>query len=232
VSARVAIDSFPDSAARYPGQAIVAVDVIRATTTAVTAVSRGHRLFVGASLEHAVSVAAGLDDPLLVGELGGHMPYGFDIQNSPLLVDQLTDRRPIVLLSTGGTHLIHEAARHGQAFVACLRNIDATARRLAARDGDVAVHRAGTRGEFREEDQIGCAWIAERLVAAGLEPANDATTACIERWNGAAVEAISASASAAYLLRTGQIADLEFVLGHLDDLDTAFTFVEGEVLAA
>ena len=102
MSARVAIDSFPDAASRYPGQAIVAVDVIRATTTAVTAVNRGHRLFVGASLEHATSLARKLDSPLLVGELGGNMPYGFDLQNSPSLVDHgflsrsqrlLTERR-------------------------------------------------------------------------------------------------------------------------------------------
>lgn len=232
MSARVAIDSFPDAAARYPGQAIVAVDVIRATTTAVTAVDRGHRLFVGASLDHAVSLAAELDDPLLVGELGGHMPYGFDLQNSPLLVDQLTDRRPIVLLSTGGTALMHQAARHGTAFVACLRNVSATAEHLAERGADVAIIGAGTRGEFREEDQLGCAWLAQRLADRGLEPANDETGALMDRWRGATVEAISASASAAYLLRTGQIADLEFVLGHIDDLDRSYRFVDGEVMAA
>jgi 2-phosphosulfolactate phosphatase len=232
VSRRFAIDSFPDAASRYPGRAIVAVDVIRATTTAVTAVDRGHRLFVAASLEHAMSLAEGLQEPLLVGELGGHMPYGFDIQNSPLLVDQLTDRRPIVLLSTGGTHLIHEAGRHGRAYVACLRNLSATARHVANAGVDVAVVGAGTRGEFREEDQLGCAWIAERLLDQGLEPANGETTACIERWRGASVDAISTSASAAYLLRTGQIADLEFVLSHVDDLETAYSFRDGEVVAA
>lgn len=232
MSRRVAIDSFPDAASRYPGQAIVAVDVIRATTTVVTAVSRGHRLFVAASLDHAMSLAEGLEDPLLVGELGGNMPYGFDLQNSPSLVDQLTDRRPIVLLSTGGTRLVNEASRNGRAYVACLRNLGATARHAAKADVDVAVVGAGTRGEFREEDQLGCAWIAERLVDQGLEPANDDTRAYIERWRGAPVDAISASASAAYLLRTGQIADLEFVLSHVDDLESAYGVRDGEVVAA
>ena len=91
---------------------------------------------------------------------------------------------------------------------------------------------AGTRGEFREEDQLGCAWIARRLVDIGFEPANDETSACIERWHGADADAITASASAAYLLRTGQIADLEFVLGHIDDLEHAYTVTDGEVLTA
>jgi len=66
--ASVVIDCFPDSVRRYrEGYAIVAIDVIRATTTAVTAVCLGRRCFPVPSIEHALPIAARLDQPLLVG---------------------------------------------------------------------------------------------------------------------------------------------------------------------
>src|SRR6187455_751440 len=67
-SRTVAVDFLAESAARYrDDHAIVAIDVIRATTTLVTAVSLGFRCFPVPSLEHAVPLAAKLDRPLLVG---------------------------------------------------------------------------------------------------------------------------------------------------------------------
>ena len=78
------IDCFPESVGAYRnGYAIVAVDVIRATTTAVTASRTWPKCFPVPSLEEAVPLAAKLYNPLLVGELGGSMPYGFDLNNSP-----------------------------------------------------------------------------------------------------------------------------------------------------
>ena len=71
----VAIDCFPENLVRYrDGFAIVAVDVIRATTTAVTGVALKRRCFPVPSVEVATVLAETLEEPLLVGELGGNMP--------------------------------------------------------------------------------------------------------------------------------------------------------------
>src|SRR2546423_10649354 len=104
----VVIDCFPERAGDYwEGHAIVAVDVIRATTTAITAVDRGWRCFPVPSLEVAVPLAARLERPLLAGELGGSVPYGFDLNNSPAAIASLEDvSRPLILLSTSGTRLL------------------------------------------------------------------------------------------------------------------------------
>ena len=68
----VVIDCFPESVPLYrDGYAIVAVDVMRATTTAVTCVELGRKCFPVPSLDAAVPLAARLTNPLLVGELGG-----------------------------------------------------------------------------------------------------------------------------------------------------------------
>src|SRR5437667_5682722 len=124
---KVVIDCFPESVENYRnGYAIVAVDIIRATTTAVTAVALGRRCFPVPSLEVAVPLAARLTNPLLVGELGGSMPYGFDLNNSPADLEYRTDiHRPMIFLSTTGTRVICGAEESQAVYVACLRNYSA-----------------------------------------------------------------------------------------------------------
>lgn len=228
----VVIDCFPESLPSYRnGYAIVAVDVIRATTTAVTCVALGRRCFPAPTLEAAVPLAARLPDPLLVGELGGSMPYGFDLNNSPADLEPRTDiHRPMLLLSTSGTRLICGAAEGQAMYVACLRNYNTQIAYLAAHHPAVAVIGAGSRGEFREEDQLCCAWIAAGLLAAGYEPQNERTIAIVERWHNLPVEAIVDGASAEYLRKTGQSRDLEFILTRIDDLDEVYRFERGEVV--
>jgi 2-phosphosulfolactate phosphatase len=230
----VAIDFLPESALRYgPGWAVVAVDVIRATTTAVTAATLGRRCFPVPSIEAALPVAAVLDRPVLCGELGGNMPYGFEITNSPVAVSALDPSdRPLILLSSSGTQLIHNAAGADAVYAGCLRNFTALIRHLAARHERVAVIGAGTRGEFREEDQRCCALIAEGLGEHGFALADELTAQTLRRWRGAPVDGWQESRSVEYLRRSGQLHDLDFILAHLDDVGSVHEIAEGEVVAA
>lgn len=227
----VVIDVLADSAAAYrDDHAVVAVDVIRASTTAVTALSLGFRCFPVPSLERAVPLAGRLESPLLVGELGGNTPYGFHLTNSPAQLTQVTEQhRPIILLSSSGTGLMFESRKAEAGYVACLRNYTAVARHVADRHRRVAVIGAGTRGEFREEDQLCCAWIADLLVAAGFAAENEDTVEVIERWRGQPAGRIVESRSATYLRDSGQLADLDFILAHVDDVDEV-PVMDGEEL--
>ena len=229
---RVVIDCFPESVDRYAADhAIVAVDVIRATTTAVTAVAVGRRCFPVETVDAAVALAPRLKDPLLVGELGGSMPYGFDLNNSPAEIFSRDDvDRPVILLSTSGTRLMCGVSRSQAVYVACLRNYRATASHLAARHSAVAVIGAGARGDFREEDQLGCAWIARLLLDAGFAAESQGTTEIVGRWQGAPIHTITSGASAEYLRRTDQEKDLDFILSHVDDVDAALVVKADEVV--
>ena len=229
----VAIDCFPERLGLHmDADAIVGVDVIRATTTAVTAVALGRRCYPVPSIEAALPLAARLDRPLLVGELGGNVPYGFHLDNSPVAVSQRTDTdRPMILLSTSGTRVLTNAATSQVVYVACLRNVAAQVRHLIALHAHVALIGAGARGEFREEDQLCCARIGAGLVAAGYEPQDEATKAVLERWRGAADDAFVGNASTEYLRATDHLDDLDFILGHVDDLDCVFVLEGGEVVA-
>lgn len=228
----VVIDCFPENVEAYKRDfAIVAIDVIRATTTAVTAVAMGRRCYPVASLEKALSLAARMEHPLMVGEVGGDIPEGFHIPNSPAQVAQENDtHRPMILLSTSGTRVIAAANGSGACYAACLRNYTAQAEHLIKYHPKVAIIGAGTRGEFREEDQLCCAWIADRLLQQGYTPGNDQTVEIIRRWREAPVDSILISNSVGYLRRSGQLQDLDFVLAHIDDLSSVFVLHDEEIV--
>lgn len=238
----VVIKAFPESGRVYRDtHVIVVIDVIRATTTAVTGVGLGRRIFPVKTTDEAFVLAEKLDRPLLAGELGGNVPYGFDLTNSPVQMAALsvipagkfTDiERPIVLLSSSGTQLMNNSVGSEAIFLACFRNMSALANHLAWRYEKIAVIGAGTRGQFRREDQICCAWVAEKLVAAGYQAEDQETTEIIARWNGASPEKARGGQSEEYLKRSGQLFDLEFILSHIDDLDVVPMLVDGELLRA
>lgn len=229
----VVIDALPERAPRYVADhAVVAIDVIRATTTAVTVVALGRRCFCVPSIPEALRVRRRLDGALLGGELGGRTPDGFDVGNSPTTLAARTDvHRPLVLLSSSGTRLLHAVRDAENVYLACFRNAAAVARHVV-RHRRIAVIGAGSHGQFRTEDQICCAWIAAVLLEAGYEAADARTSAVVARWRGAPATACASGASADYLRRSDQVADLDFVLTHVNDLDTVFTLLaDGEVVA-
>ena len=228
----VVIDCFPESVEFHQEEdAIIAVDVIRATTVVVTAVDQGRKCFPVPTLEAAVDLAGKLSNPLLVGELGGNMPFGFHLNNSPAEIDMRTDfERPMVILSTSGSRLISAGNKSQSMYVACLRNWRSTARRLSNRHRKIAVIGAGARGEFREEDELCCAWIAEELLNLGFETQDTKTADIINKWSGAPLVEITHGASADYLRRTKQLKDLDFILIHVNDLDHVYRFEHGQVV--
>jgi 2-phosphosulfolactate phosphatase len=231
----VVIDCFPSSVSQYRrGYAIVAIDVIRATTMAITAAAAGRRCFVAESLESARRFAARYPNAVLAGEQGGDRPEDFDMNNSPAeLIQRMDIERPLVLLSTSGTQLARDASRcEHPAYLACFRNFTAVARHLRGRYERIAIIGAGSRNEFREEDQMCCAWIAEQLLRSGHVAANRKTMDLIDCWSGVPPSACSISNSVSYLRRTGQLKDFDFILGHIDDLGLAYTMQGDEVVAA
>jgi 2-phosphosulfolactate phosphatase len=230
---KVAISRYPSVGDAGDGWAIVGIDVIRATSTAVTAVAAGRRCYVVPSIEAAVPLAGRLENPLLVGELGGNMPYGFHLQNSPAEMDRRTDlERPVILLSTSGTALLCAAAERGPAYAGCLRNVRAQVKRLVEEDRDVLLLAGESRGEFREEDRLCCGRIARGLIEAGYEPQNVLVEEIVKHWGDAPDDSFMQSHSVQYLAATGQLHDVEFILEHIDDLDGTYEMERGELVAS
>lgn len=227
----VAIDRYPSLGEAGPDWAVVGIDVIRATTTAVTAVAAGRRCFPVASLEEAVPLAARLENPLLVGELGGNRPFGFHLQNSPAeMARPVALERPVILLSTSGTAMLTAAAKRSRTYAACLRNVTAQAEQVAAEHDQVLLLAGESRGEFREEDRLCCGRLARLLLEAGYEPRDVFVEELVKQWGDAPDDAFLEGHSVQYLRATGQMHDVRFILDHVDDLNCTFELRSGEVV--
>jgi 2-phosphosulfolactate phosphatase len=228
----VTIDCFSTSPKTYDkAHAVVAIDIIRATTTAITAVTLGRRCYPVISVDTALALSLRLDRPLLAGEIGGVMPGGFHLNNSPAAIAARSDvTRPLILVSSSGTRLLWACESAEVVHLACFRNAASVARSIAGIHERVTIIGAGSRGEFREEDQICAAWIAADLIDCGYMPGDALTTEVVERWRDAPASACVRGKSASYLRRSGQENDLDFVLEHVNDLDEVFIFHKGQVV--
>ena len=183
----VVIDYLPECVWRYrPDWAIVAVDVIRATTTAITAAATGRRCVPAPTIEAALALAPEYDHPLLAGESGGKMPAAFEIDNSPSALAGRSDtHRPLILVSSSGTRVIHEAAGCTATYLACYSKLlvageplirASLARRpLWVREAPVS---SGGRPDLLCLDRRG-------LIAEGYLPGNPKPSALVRRWRDA-----------------------------------------------
>jgi 2-phosphosulfolactate phosphatase len=231
MSRNVVIRCFQDGLDGIPeSYSLVAIDVIRATTTAVTAVAMGRRCYAAPTLQTANELAAKVPDALLVGEVGGVMPPGFHMNNSPAELAARTDKQPVIMLSSSGTQLIDRIRKNPRGYIACFRNWKSTVRALDYECRSVVVIGAGTRGVFREEDQMCAAWIAAGLVEKGYVPGDLRTDELIGRWTCAQPADFLISDSVSYLKRSNQTGDLDFILSHFDDIDSAFKIVGNQIV--
>lgn len=146
--------------AELGGRVAVVIDVLRATSTIVTALANGADTVVPVlTPEEAFQVVQGNRDRRFVlgGERKSVLIPGFHLGNSPL---EYTPSRvaglPVLFTTTNGTRAIRRAAAASRVYIASLLNAPAVAKELAALGQDVAICCAGTHDQFSLED-TGCA---------------------------------------------------------------------------
>lgn len=171
------------------GGIAVVIDVLRASTTIVTALAHGAtRVRPVLTIEEARAEAAARG-ALLGGERGGRRIDGFDLGNSPLEYSRgRVGGRSIVITTTNGTAALHACSGAVEVLIGAIANrtaVAACARSLAEQRAGCDVHLvcAGTDGVVTEED----------LLAAGaiLDAASRLPGAEADALDGPAAVAIS-----------------------------------------
>jgi 2-phosphosulfolactate phosphatase len=184
---------------------IVAVDVLRATSTITQALAAGYaRVLCFDSHERALANARA--GRVLAGERACLPPPGFDEGNSPAAFSR---RRgdDVGLATTNGTPLIVRASGvASRVVVASLLNLDAVV--AAVQGADVLVACAGNDGEPAVEDVFVAGLLVERLGS----PAGDAAELAmvVARSLGNPGTALQRGRGAANLRRAGLGADIEY----------------------
>ncbi|MBI3881122.1 MAG: 2-phosphosulfolactate phosphatase [Verrucomicrobia bacterium] len=154
----------------------VVFDVLRATSTMITALANGAAAIVPvANIAEALARKAAQPDVRLAGEREGLRiraaqtgGVDFDLGNSPReFTRAAVAGRTIVMTTTNGTRALRACAGALDVFVASFLNLDATAARLRAlRPEHLLIVCSGTGEDAALEDTLGAGGLVE-LVASG-----------------------------------------------------------------
>ena len=143
---------------RLPGTLAVVIDVLRATTTMISALAAGCKAVRPcAEVEEARELAGQMrvGRVLLGGERGGVAIPGFDLGNSPReYTAKLCRGTTLVLTTTNATHALLRAAEAERVLVAGFVNYSAVCEQLQADARPVHIVCAGTEGEVTLEDTL------------------------------------------------------------------------------
>lgn len=139
-------------------QTFVVVDVLRATSTIVTALSNGAKgiIPVGDMSEASrISQSVDSDDVLLCGEKDGIKIEGYDLGNSPLeYTREVVWGKSLILNTTNGTKAIKKSMGGKDVYIAAFLNLDAVTALLKEVDGDITIVCSGWKGRMSMEDLL------------------------------------------------------------------------------
>ena len=197
---------------------MVVLDVLRASTSIITAIASGARGIIPAeSLEAAteISTRLGTDDVLLAAEREARRVEGCDLGNSPgEFSPQRVAGRRIVLATTNGTRAIVRARSARPLMVGGYVNAGRIVEALGEQE-DAVIICAGRSGEFALED-AGCAgYLLERLkreTEQEILPMNDGAWVALElgkRAPRSPVRLLRQSAHGRFLIEAGFEEDLK-----------------------
>ena len=150
---------------RLRDSACVVIDVIRATSTIVTALANGAAgVQPVAGVETAFALKAQDPEALLAGERGGAMVEGFDLGNSPedFTPARIKGRR-IILTTTNGTQALAACAGARVVMTASFLNLTAVAKQLRKAGSPWMILCAGCNGAFGVDDAAVAGALAEAL---------------------------------------------------------------------
>jgi 2-phosphosulfolactate phosphatase len=171
-------------AAPLAGATALVIDVLRASTTMVTALGNGAACVIpveGVDEARARKAALGAL-AILAGERHGDPPEGFDLGNSPLeFTAERVRGRTIVMTTSNGTRALAATRPAAAVGVAALVNAGAAAAWAQRRGGDVVLVCSGELGAPSLEDEVCAGVLVARLVAdaprTALTPAAEAVHA-------------------------------------------------------
>lgn len=155
----------------WKGTTAVVIDVLRASTSVVTALEAGARTAIPtASTEDAMRMAGSLgrDNVLLCGEREGRRIEGYDLGNSPLEYSGERVRgATLICNTTNGTAAMRGASEADSMLIGCFRNIAAVAAEARRADRPTIVVCAGRLGRVSLEDAL-CAGLLVGALQSGV----------------------------------------------------------------
>ncbi|TGE10378.1 2-phosphosulfolactate phosphatase [Hymenobacter fodinae] len=194
------------------GRVAVVVDILRATSSIVTALAQGVTHMVPFSeLEPCREMAS--QGYLTAAERDGRQAENVDLGNSPFgYLDGVVPvrGRSVAITTTNGTRALHLSAAAEHVVLGAFLNLGAVVDFVRKQQQDVVVVCAGWKGKFCLEDTLFGGALAHRLAQEFDVTSSDATLAALDLWQAAQPDV------AAYLLKSAHVRRLNSLESHKD----------------
>jgi len=150
---------------------VVVIDILRATSVMVQAMSQGAREIIPVkTVEEAFQTAKRFppDTTVLGGERESRKIEGFDLGNSPREYqgEKVRGKR-LILTTTNGTKAFHAVSSGKKVLVGSFLNIAAVAGRCFELNQDVLIYLSGDQGDFSLEDTVCGGMLIDRIIRKG-----------------------------------------------------------------
>ncbi|MCX8116919.1 MAG: 2-phosphosulfolactate phosphatase [Desulfobacterota bacterium] len=226
----------PVPASSLSRKTVVVIDVLRATSVIVQAISQGAlEILPVITVEEAFRRGSTFPEGtvLLGGERGSRKIDGFDLGNSPkeYLPEKVRGKR-IVLTTTNGTRAFYSVMSAKEVLAGAFFNIGAVARRCVATGDDLLIYPSGDTGRFSLEDVVCGGMLIHRILSLGekaeLTDAGQAALILYRRFEADLTEAFRLSIHGRDLIGRGFEEDLPFC-ARIDVTEVVPVFREGAI---
>lgn len=139
-------------------KAVVVIDVLRASSTIVTALHNGAKAVIPvADMGEASKISQNVDSDnyLLCGEKDGVQIEGYDLGNSPLdYTKEVVGGKTLIFNTTNGTKAIKKSIGSADIIIASFLNVSAVVDTLKKQTKDIVLVCAGWKGRLAMEDTL------------------------------------------------------------------------------
>ncbi len=230
---------FPPSPHLLFDRTVVVIDILRATSVMVYAISCGAKEIIPViTPEEAFQLAKTFprNTILLGGERESNRIEGFDLGNSPReYTSEKVEGKRLILTTTNGTRAFHSVSSAAEILVGSFFNATATAQRCLEGERDLLLFPSGDQGGFSLEDTVCGGMLIDRIVRKVKKPVTLTDTSysahiLFQRFEANLVEAFYLSSHGKELVDRGHEEDLPYC-AQIDINDVVPVYEEGVIRA-
>jgi 2-phosphosulfolactate phosphatase len=228
---------FPPNLHLLSDRVIVVIDILRATSTMVHAMSQGaSEIIPVATVEEAFQMAKVFPrgSTLLGGERESEKIQGFDLGNSPKeYVGEKVKGKKLILTTTNGTKAFRLVSLGKKVLVGSFFNIGAVTKRCLELDRDLLLFPSGDEGNYSLEDAVCGGMLIELITKVSRKPisltdASQCAQIFYERFEENLLEAFHLSHHGKELINRGFEEDLAYC-AQIDITDIVPEFKDGVI---
>ena len=220
----------------FEGKIVVVIDVLRATSTMITALMHGAKQIIPVvEIEEAVALKQSFppSEVLLCGERSAGIIPGFDLGNSPFeYAREKVQGKTLIMSTTNGTKAIRLALAAKEIILASFINATAVARYLQNKT-DVILFCSGTNGNFSMDDALCAGFLAHQIEKQkSIEPC-DLTQTVLYNYGGNADELNAVVKNCVHgklLMQKGYENDIDYCLKtQVTEVIPIYDFITGAI---